>query len=271
MENENQQEKQLFLSILQELEQIPKEYLKVVFGVVQAFRQNLPIENGNQENKTQNDKESKIIKLIKHIKFEEKDNYTFEDIKEIAAQFPVDYKWTYQDILTYFPKDLLVKVEIINNQLFIMASPEEDHQDIVGELILALKPYVRLHKLGKVMVSPFDVVLNENNVFIPDVIFVSIERKSILDGKKAQGAPDLVVEIWSKGNRKKEKEFKKENYRKNGVTEFWQIYPKKKEVSVEVLNEKGDYEIYSEAKQQGSIKSKVLIGFEMELSAIFLE
>ncbi|WP_338791897.1 hypothetical protein [Bernardetia sp. MNP-M8] len=44
MENENinQQEKQLFLSILQELEQIPKEYLKVVFGVVQAFRQNLP-------------------------------------------------------------------------------------------------------------------------------------------------------------------------------------------------------------------------------------
>ncbi|WP_338813384.1 hypothetical protein V9L05_18585 [Bernardetia sp. Wsw4-3y2] len=41
-ENINQQEKQLFLSILQELEQIPKEYLKVVFGVVQAFRQNLP-------------------------------------------------------------------------------------------------------------------------------------------------------------------------------------------------------------------------------------
>lgn len=270
MENENinQQEKQLFLNILQELEQIPKEYLKVVFGVVQAFRQNLPIENGNQENKIQNSQENKIIKPIKFI---EKDNYTFEDIKEIIAQFPVDYKWTYQDIVTYFPKDLLVKVQIINNQIFVMPSPEEDHQDIVGELILALKPYVRLHKLGKVMVSPFDVVLNENNVFIPDVIFVSVERKSILDGKKAQGAPDLVVEIWSKGNRKKEKEFKKENYRKNGVTEFWQIYPKKKEVSVEVLNEKGEYEMYSEAKQKGVLKSKVLIGFEMELSAIFLE
>ena len=44
MENEsvNQQEKELVLNILQELEQIPKEYLKVVFGVIQAFRQNLP-------------------------------------------------------------------------------------------------------------------------------------------------------------------------------------------------------------------------------------
>ena len=41
-ENVNQQEKQLFLNILQELEQIPQEYLKMVFGVVQAFRQNLP-------------------------------------------------------------------------------------------------------------------------------------------------------------------------------------------------------------------------------------
>ena len=44
MENEsiNQSEKELVLNILKELEQIPQEYLQVVFGVVQAFRQNLP-------------------------------------------------------------------------------------------------------------------------------------------------------------------------------------------------------------------------------------
>jgi Uma2 family endonuclease len=271
MENKNQQEKQLFLSILQELEQIPKEYLKVVFGVVQAFRQNLPIENGNQENKTQNDKESKTIKLIKHIKFEEKDNYTFEDIKEIAAQFPVDYKWTYQDILIYFPQDLSIKVEIINNQLFIMPTPNTTHQIISDELVFQFNVFVRKNNLGRVLAAPMDVKFDENNTVQPDILFIAVTRYEIIKEKNIEGNPTMVVEIWSPSNKKKERESKKENYRKNGVTEFWQIYPKKKEVSVEVLNEKGEYEIYSEAKQEGCIKSKVLIGFEMELSAIFLE
>lgn len=267
MENENisQQEKQLFLSILQELEQIPKEYLQVVFGVVQAFRQNLPTKNGVQETKIKNGLENKIIK------YKEKDNYTFEDIKEIAEQFPSNYKWTYQDLVNYFPSDLLVKVEIINNQIFVMPSPEQDHQEIVGELFTAFRAYTKLHKLGKVFVLPFDVILDENNTFIPDVVFVSLQRKDILDGKRVKGVPDLVVEVWSKGNKKKERDSKKELYQENGVTEFWQIYPKTQKVSVEVLNENGKYETFSEAEKEGIIQSKVLIGFEMELSAIFLE
>ncbi|WP_338814475.1 Uma2 family endonuclease [Bernardetia sp. Wsw4-3y2] len=220
-------------------------------------------DNSIQESEIKTDTELKIIN------YEEKDNYTFEDIKKIAAQFPIDYKWTYQDLVNYFPQDLSVKVEIINNQLFIMPSPEQDHQEIVGELFVAFKHYAKLHKLGKVIVSPFDVVFDEDNTVIPDVIFVSVQRMDILDGKKAQGAPDLAVEVWSKGNKKKEREAKRELYQKNKVTEFWQIYPKKKQVFVEVLNEKGKYQVFSEAEKEGSIKSKVLTGFEIDITDIF--
>lgn len=114
MKNEsiNQSEREVVLNILKEVEQIPQEYLQVVLGIVQAFRQNLPTKNGIQENEI--------------IKYKEKDNYTFEDIKEIADQFPSNYKWTYQDLINHFPSDLLVKVEIINNQIFVMPSPEQD-------------------------------------------------------------------------------------------------------------------------------------------------
>ena len=45
MENQelDSSKKQLVVSILKELEQIPQGYLKVIFSMIQAFRKNLPI------------------------------------------------------------------------------------------------------------------------------------------------------------------------------------------------------------------------------------
>jgi hypothetical protein len=47
-------------------------------------------------------------------------DYTVEDIEAIAAHFPKNHRWTYQDLQKYFPQDLKVKVEIIDNKLYIM-------------------------------------------------------------------------------------------------------------------------------------------------------
>jgi Uma2 family endonuclease len=101
-----------------------------------------------------------------------------------------------------------LKSFIINYSLG--ASPEQIHQEIIGDLCPLLKVFVKTHQLGKVIISPFDVVLNENNVVVPDMIFMSVAKAAILDGKKAQGSPDLlvVVEVWSPGNKKKERDTK---------------------------------------------------------------
>jgi Uma2 family endonuclease len=196
-------------------------------------------------------------------------SYTLADIQAIADNFPADYHWTYNDILKYFPSDLQIRVEIIENQLFIMPSPEQIHQEVTFELCAAMKSYAKKNQLGTVIISPFDVVLDENNVMIPDVLFVAISRKEILDGKKVNGAPDLVVEVWSPGNKKKERDRKHRIYAEKGVQEFWAVYPKKEKITVEVLNETGKYEIYSEAKKKGEIKSKVLSGFSLDVADIF--
>jgi Uma2 family endonuclease len=197
-----------------------------------------------------------------------KPSYTVQDIEAIAAQFPGDYQWTYNDLQQYFPQNLKIKVEILANELLIMPSPSQKHQEIVGELYVAMRTFSKKNKLGKVILSPFDMVFDENTVQTPDIFYVSISRQEILDGKRALGDPDLVVEVWSEGNKKREREEKRALYEQKGVTEFWAIYPKKEKITVEVLNEQGKYQVYSEAKKSGEIHSKILEGFSINVEEI---
>lgn len=194
----------------------------------------------------------------------------FAHVQSIAQKFPENYQWTYSELVKHFPEDLQVRVEVLNGRLLISESPDVLHQQICGNLLLTLRKYVKEKALGTCLIGLFDIVLKENNVLNPDAFFVSVARKYILDGKKANGAPDLVVEVWSPGNKKKERNEKREVYASNGVTEFWEIYPKKEQVIVQVLNAKQEYEVFSEAKKVGKVISKVLGGLELSLADIFV-
>lgn len=196
--------------------------------------------------------------------------YSVEEIRAIADRFPKNKKWTAQDLDKYFPPDLKVKVQIIKNKLYIMPTPRENHQFIVAELLMTMGVYAKQNKLGQVYPAPLDVEFDENNVFQPDVLFIKIERKASAvnaEGKIVE-APDLVVEIWSPSNRKKEREDKRDIYESFGVAEYWSIFPKKQQISVETLNEAGKYEVFSEAKKQGIVKSKILEGFEIDITEL---
>lgn len=197
-------------------------------------------------------------------------SYTVEDLEAIKRQFPETHPWTYSDLYQYFPHDLKIKIEIINNELFIMASPSKIHQDITFELCSLMKRHNKKHKLGEVMISPFDVILEENNVVVPDIVFISIQNIEILSDKNAKGSPDLLVEVWSPGNSKAERERKRNLYEEKGVQEFWAIFPKEKKVSVEAFNpDLKKYELLCEAVETGNVFSKVLKGFTLDLEDIF--
>lgn len=193
-----------------------------------------------------------------------KADYTLADIEAIAQKFPDDYLWTYRDLQEHFPEDLQIRVEILNHQLHIMPSPQEIHQEIVGELYIAMKTHAKKNKLGKILISPFDVVLEEGKVVIPDVVFVAIDNYGILDGKRANGSPDLLVEVWSPGNTQVERERKRKIYEEKNVKEFWAIFPKERSITVEVLKD-GQYYTFSEGQKEGVIQSSVLKNFELNI------
>jgi Uma2 family endonuclease len=120
--------------------------------------------------------------------------------------------------------------------------------------------------------APLDVFLDEN-VLQPDLLFIKVERKAscISAEGKIVGVPDLVVEIWSPSNRKKEREEKRNVYETSGVAEYWSIYPNKQHIVVETLDEEGKYGVFSEAKADGIVKSKILDGFEIAVKDLMPE
>ena len=75
-----------------------------------------------------------------------------------------------------------------------------DENDFINDVIDDLKT-----------VEP-DLVLFHNNRFL-------INRRET----RTAGQPDLIVEVWSKGNTQKERDFKKYLYSTSKITEHWYI------------------------------------------------
>ena len=73
----------------------------------------------------------------------------------------------------------------------------------------------------------------------PDICVICDESK--IDDTGCCGAPDLVIEILSPGNSKKEIKLKYELYEEAGVKEYWIINPVEANLVVFILNEKGKY------------------------------
>lgn len=58
-----------------------------------------------------------------------------------------------------------------------------------------------------------------------------------LDDKGYFGAPDLVVEILSPGNSKREMKDKYELYQEQGVREYWVVRPEEGNIHIYILKE----------------------------------
>ncbi len=82
---------------------------------------------------------------------------------------------------------------------------QDIHQKISIRLSTKLFMHVEDKDLGEVRYAPLDVHFDPANVFQPDLLFVAVGRKDIIQDF-VQGAPDLVVEIISKGTKKVDEE-----------------------------------------------------------------
>jgi Uma2 family endonuclease len=72
------------------------------------------------------------------------------------------------------------RYELIDGELMLAPAPVPTHQMVVLELATILKEFVERHRLGRVFISPIDVVLSEHDVLQPDILFISTERLHIV-------------------------------------------------------------------------------------------
>src|SRR5712691_6090260 len=93
-------------------------------------------------------------------------------------------RWTYEE---YYKLDDDQRYEIIDGNLLMAPAPDTWHQSWIGELYTILRNHVQSRKLGKVFVSPVDVVLNPENTVQPDLVFVSSANLDIIQHRAIFG------------------------------------------------------------------------------------
>jgi Uma2 family endonuclease len=112
-------------------------------------------------------------------------------------------------------------------------APGFHHQIIVGALYSRLERHTRRRKLGQLVLSPVDVVLDMTHALVvqPDLVFISRARLGIAT-QRVWGAPDLVVEVLSKTNRRHDSTTKVGWYKTYGVRECWLVDPDNRMIDV---------------------------------------
>ena len=148
--------------------------------------------------------------------------------------------YTYTDYVLWNIKE---RLEVIKGKIFRLDTPDVSHQKISGNLYGEMYHYFK-GKSCKLFAAPFDVVLKnkkgiEDSVVQPDICVVC-DPKKLENDKRCLGAPDLIIEILSPGNTKKEMRDKYELYEEAGVYEYWVVRPIDKEITQFVL-ENGKY------------------------------
>lgn len=204
-------------------------------------------------------------------------NYSNTDTQESQntlnePDFNYSGLYTYADYMRWTIEE---RVELIKGKIFRMSpAPMNIHQSAVGNVFGILWTYLK-GKTCEVRTAPYDVRLYRKSkkdediltVVQPDVCVICDPAK--IDVRGCIGAPDIVVEVLSHSNTKKELKNKYEVYEESGVKEYWLVHPSDKTLFRYILGINGKYTPDALYASDDIITTSVLPGLELKLEEVF--
>ena len=188
-----------------------------------------------------------------------------EESTHVATAQPA-VKLTYEDYCAA-PAD--ERYELLDGELIMVPAPNLKHQRVNRELSTRLDRFIKDQALGELLYAPCDVLLSDNDIVQPDLLFVSREREHLLSGgKNVQGAPDLAVEILSPSSAEQDRGKKRALYGKHGVTEYWLVDPVAETIQIHRLQGEVLLPTRTFARDE-TLRSPLLTGLELHLDEIF--
>ncbi len=194
----------------------------------------------------------------------------------METAFRSDQKFTQAEFFEWLearPSSDINHYELLDRHIVMTPPAGHPHSPIAVRLIAAMFPFVSGRKLGLLNESSAGYELPSGDTVEPDVSFVSASSLAAGPepeaGKFYRVVPDLVVEIVSPTTARRDAVEKKCIYEKNGVAEYWLVYPKTRHVSI--LRLAGGRFTSPIEVVSGSVRSSVLTGFEIPLAEIFAD
>ena len=182
----------------------------------------------------------------------------------VAVAKQLDY-YTIEDIYN-LPDEQ--RAELIDGELYMMATPSRIHQELVSDFTYLIKDYIK-NKDGdcKVYPSPFAVFLNANNdIYVEPDISVVCDKDKLTD-EGCKGAPDWIIEIVSPSSRAMDYNKKLLKYGTAGVREYWIVDPMKQRIMVYNF----EYDTVEEYSFSDKVKAGIYEDFEIDFAGISIE
>ncbi|MFA0782085.1 Uma2 family endonuclease [Fervidibacter sacchari] len=171
---------------------------------------------------------------------------------------------TFKEFVRLFDED--DDVELVDGMVVQRVAAKDIHEDLFRWLFVLLTDYAEAKGLGIVRGSRTAVKITEHRGRLPDIVFVRKENASIVQEEGIIGTPDLVVEIWSPGDRPSDMLAKEADYRSISVPEIWFVDQQRKQVRVLKKGREG-YE--EKVMRKGVLRSEVVEGFWLNVKWLF--
>lgn len=192
-----------------------------------------------------------------------------------SSTFEVDY-----DTFMAMP-ETNQHVEVVDGVIHVMAGATFEHQEVVMNLVMQLRPSIRRLNLGLLVLAPADVIIRKRpkpRVRQPDVLFFSSARAGF-DAAAAPGrvqaakqdgnlSPDLVIEVLPPGQSEMTLAEKLADYASILVDEVW--FADQDARTIRVLAREGEgYRPAGEFGRGKRVVSAVLPGLDLAVDTVF--
>ena len=182
----------------------------------------------------------------------------------IAELFPTQGDWS-EDEYLMLPGNRLI--ELSDGRVELLPMPTMAHQLIVAYLYNLLHQFVTSNSLGVVLFAALPMRLEKGKYREPDVLFMTSANKHRMSNQYWEGA-DLVMEVVSENDPKRDLETKREEYAKAGILEYWIVNPRLRQITVLQLDGK-QYVAHGDFRSGQRASSPLLSGFEADVEKVF--
>jgi len=117
------------------------------------------------------------------------------------------------------------RYEVLDGELQVTPAPSWDHQSLVEDLHVLLRPYVARHSLGWTKLSPADIEFSPRRLVQPDLFVVPWREGPRPRTWREVTSLLLAIEVLSPSTAQADRQRKRVIYQSEGVGEYWIVDP----------------------------------------------
>lgn len=159
--------------------------------------------------------------------------------------------------------------QLVNGELYMSPSPVWRHNKVLLKIARLIGNFLEDDPVGELQIAPSDVELGIDDVYQPDLYFISKERLNIINVQGAKGAPDLIMEILSPSTARLDRNFKRAVYQREGVREIWFVDLWHDQIAVHRFTDAEASAVITTLTLEDEITTPLLPGMTIALAKIF--